>query len=64
MRHARPLSPVMNRQPEDTVGRWVGEKRKSRQHFDVWNFAKAAGESSYFGRDFSVVRPAQFVTAP
>jgi hypothetical protein len=63
----------MNRQPEDTVGRWVGEKRKdaetaqapeSRQHFDVWNFAKAAGESSYFGRDFSVVRPAQFVTAP
>jgi hypothetical protein len=37
----------------------VGEKRKSadfaqppasRQHFDIWQFQKAEGDSSYFGR--------------
>lgn len=42
-----------------TVSDWVEEKRKSaeffqppdsRQHFDVWNFAKSEGESSYFGK--------------
>jgi hypothetical protein len=26
------------------------EPPASRQHFDIWNFQKADGESSYFGR--------------
>jgi hypothetical protein len=44
--------------PRATVDGWVSEKRtdpefghppESRQHFDVWSFQVAAGESSYFG---------------
>jgi len=47
--------------PRKTLADWVGEKRnsadfaqppESRQHFDVWQFAKAdkdAGQQSYFG---------------
>jgi hypothetical protein len=44
---------------EDTIGRWLSAKRtevqnadapESRQHFDVWSFQKADGESSYFGK--------------
>jgi DNA modification methylase len=43
----------------DTVKKWVSEKTNelefseppaSRQHFDIWQFPKADGESSYFGR--------------
>jgi hypothetical protein len=43
----------------DTVKKWVSEKTNelefseppaSLQHFDIWTFAKADGESSYFGR--------------
>jgi hypothetical protein len=43
----------------DTVAAWVSEKRnsadfrqapESRQHFDVWSFQTADGESSYFGK--------------
>jgi DNA modification methylase len=43
----------------ETVGNWLAKKRNdpefsqppsSRQHFDVWSFQKAAGESSYFGK--------------
>jgi hypothetical protein len=42
-----------------TVDRWVSQKREdpelrqppaSRQHFDVWQFATADGESKYFGK--------------
>ncbi len=43
-----------------TVSDWLTEKRKaaesgqappaSRQHFDVWGFHTADGDSSYFGR--------------
>jgi DNA-binding transcriptional regulator YdaS (Cro superfamily) len=42
-----------------TVGEWLEGKRKSaeffqapesRQHFDVWSFQTASGESSYFGK--------------
>lgn len=42
-----------------TVERWVGAEREasgnapppaSRQHFDVWSFQSADGESSYFGK--------------
>jgi DNA modification methylase len=45
--------------PRATFQAWVAEKRKdaetgqapeSRQHFDVWSFSKADGDSSYFGR--------------
>jgi hypothetical protein len=43
----------------EAISDWVGKKRidpeftkppESRQHFDIWNFQKADGESSYFGR--------------
>ncbi len=41
-----------------TVDEWIGGKRKtfqnpppeSRQHFDIWQFAKANGDSTYFGQ--------------
>jgi DNA methylase len=41
-----------------TVDNWIGEKRKtfqnsppeSRQHFDIWQFSKSNGDSSYFGQ--------------
>lgn len=45
--------------PRTTIQTWLDEKRTSadfvsppdsRQHFDVWNFQKADGESSYFGK--------------
>ena len=45
--------------PQQTINRWVTQNRTasengsppgSRQHFDVWNFQTAAGESSYFGK--------------
>jgi DNA modification methylase len=45
--------------PQRTISDWLSEKRKdadfakapdSRQHFDVWNFAKANGDSTYFGQ--------------
>jgi hypothetical protein len=45
--------------PHQTISDWLAEKRKdpifgqvppSRQHFDVWQFQKADGESSFFGR--------------
>jgi DNA modification methylase len=42
----------------ETVAEWTGgisnalgnPPPASRQHFDVWSFQKADGESSYFGR--------------
>jgi hypothetical protein len=55
----REIASKLDGPDEDTVGRWVSAKAKefgnadapeSRQHFDVWNFAKADGESSYFGK--------------
>jgi hypothetical protein len=45
--------------PQQTVSGWItesgksavfGEPPESRQHFDVWQFQNAAGESSYFGK--------------
>lgn len=40
-----------------TMSPWLQERRtaevqppESRQHFDIWTFQAAAGESSYFGR--------------
>jgi hypothetical protein len=42
-----------------TISRWLMQKRndpelhnapESRQHFDIWQFQKADGESSYFGK--------------
>jgi hypothetical protein len=45
--------------PRDTLHGWLVEKRKgsefnqpseSRQHFDIWQFHKSDGDSSYFGR--------------
>jgi hypothetical protein len=45
--------------PQRTVADWLSDFGKSadfakppesRQHFDVWNFQTAAGESSYFGK--------------
>lgn len=45
--------------PKSTVDEWLSEKRKSadfgqppasRQHFDIWNFQKADGDSGFFGR--------------
>jgi DNA modification methylase len=45
--------------PDRTVREWIGEKRtspdfatapESRQHFDVWNFQTASGDSTYFGK--------------
>jgi hypothetical protein len=44
---------------DKTVAKWVSEfsersvssePPESRQHFDVWQFQKAGGESSYFGK--------------
>lgn len=44
---------------DKTVAAWCAEFWKkfqnsahpdSRQHFDVWNFAKAKGDSTYFGQ--------------
>jgi hypothetical protein len=44
---------------DQTITSWVERKRsdpeflsppESRQHFDVWSFQKADGESSYFGK--------------
>lgn len=42
---------------EATISRWLQDGRsaemqppESRQHFDVWSFGKADGESSYFGK--------------
>jgi DNA modification methylase len=45
-------------QDDATVHRWIASKRNdfqneapdSRQHFDIWEFQKADGESSYFGK--------------
>jgi hypothetical protein len=45
--------------PQRTISDWLSEKRKdadfakvpnSRQHFDIWQFAKADGDSTYFGQ--------------
>lgn len=45
--------------PDRTISEWLREKRnsadfaqplESRQHFDVWQFQAADGDSSYFGR--------------
>lgn len=50
---------IENGPDEVTIGRWVSSKRtdvqnegapESRQHFDVWQFQKSEGESSYFGK--------------
>ena len=50
---------IENGPDEVTIGRWVSSKRtevqnedapESRQHFDVWQFQSANGESSYFGK--------------
>lgn len=42
---------------EATISRWLQERKAadlqppaSRQHFDVWSFQSAGGDSSYFGR--------------
>ncbi len=44
---------------QKTISNWVGETAKlrdflepptSRQHFDIWSFQSADGDSSYFGR--------------
>ncbi len=43
----------------DTINKWLSDFRtnskflqhpESRQHFDIWQFAKANGDSSYFGQ--------------
>src|SRR5260221_104979 len=45
--------------PRQTITDWLADKRKhadfgkapeSRQHFDIWQFAKANGDSTYFGQ--------------
>lgn len=45
--------------PQRTVSDWLSEKRKnadfakhpeSRQHFDIWQFLKSDGDSTYFGQ--------------
>jgi len=43
--------PTINKWLSDfqSVGKWI-EPPASRQHFDVWSFQKAEGESSYFGK--------------
>jgi DNA modification methylase len=55
----REIAKELDGPDEDTVGRWVSAKTKefgnadapqSQQHFDLWNFTKADGDSSYFGR--------------
>ena len=65
----REIAEVLSAAP-NTIGEWVAQKSNelencapaSRQHFDIWNFAKADGELSYFGRPWSSYTPLDWRT--